>query len=317
MLLLVRIARRMFRSNVFGVLAGLLLALDGISLVLSRVALLDIFLQLFVLAGFAALVLDRDQMRARLGGLVARASICRTASRRSARDPGGLAGGVLLGLACAVKWSALSFFVLFAVLSLMWDRGALKTAGVRRSWRWAARRGSLPAVGSLLVAPTAAYLFTWLGWFVGENSWNRHWGDSHPSATRLDILGIRIPFSWGFLPRASARSGLPPQRLPVPRGPRLRRTRTVQSVELADPRPTGQFLLSGDGVHGCGATSCTREVLLIGTPMMWWAFVPALVWLVWHWLTTRDWRAGAVLVAFVAGWVVWLQDPSGRCSCSI
>ncbi len=58
----------------------------------------------------------------------------------------------------------------------------------------------------------------------------------------------------------------------------------------------------------CGAGSCSREVLLIGTPLMWWAFVPMLLWLAWHWFTTRDWRAGAVWVAFVAGWLVWFQN---------
>ena len=58
----------------------------------------------------------------------------------------------------------------------------------------------------------------------------------------------------------------------------------------------------------CGASSCSREVLLIGTPLMWWAFVPMLLWLAWHWFTTRDWRAGAVWVAFAAGWLVWFQD---------
>ena len=49
-------------------------------------------------------------------------------------------------------------------------------------------------------------------------------------------------------------------------------------------------------------------MLLIGTPLEWWAFLPALIWLAWHWLTTRDWRAAAVWVAFLAGWVVWLRD---------
>ena len=199
-LLLVRIARRLFRSNVFAGIAGLLLALDGLSVVQSRVALLDIFLQLFIVAGFGALVLDREQMRSRLAGLLAEGVDLSDGIPTLGPRPWRLAGGVLLGLACAVKWSALSFFVLFAVLSLMWDRGALKSAGVTRSWRSAARRSWLPAVGSLVVAPTAAYLFTWLGWFAGENSWNRHWADSHPSATRLDILGLRIPFNWGFLP---------------------------------------------------------------------------------------------------------------------
>ncbi len=49
-------------------------------------------------------------------------------------------------------------------------------------------------------------------------------------------------------------------------------------------------------------------MLLIGTPLMWWAFVPVLLWLAWHWFTTRDWRAGAVWMAFAAGWLVWFPD---------
>jgi dolichyl-phosphate-mannose--protein O-mannosyl transferase len=68
------------------------------------------------------------------------------------------------------------------------------------------------------------------------------------------------------------------------------------------------YYYEGDGVHGCGAAACARQVLLIGTPLMWWAFLPAMLWLAWHWITTRDWRAAAVWVAFAAGWIVWLQD---------
>ena len=41
----------MTRSNLFGAVAGLLIALDGLSLVLARTAILDIFLQFFVVAG--------------------------------------------------------------------------------------------------------------------------------------------------------------------------------------------------------------------------------------------------------------------------
>ncbi len=65
MLLLIRIGRRMFHSTVLGCAAGLLMALDGFHLVLSRTALLDIFLLFFVLAAFGALVLDRDARRQR------------------------------------------------------------------------------------------------------------------------------------------------------------------------------------------------------------------------------------------------------------
>jgi dolichyl-phosphate-mannose--protein O-mannosyl transferase len=33
-----------------------------------------------------------------------------------------------------------------------------------------------------------------------------------------------------------------------------------------------------------------------------------LLWLGWHWFTTRDWRAAAIWIAFAAGWCVWFQD---------
>ena len=65
-LILIRVAYRMFHSVVLAGTAGLLMTLDGFQLVLSRTSLLDIFLGLFVEATFAALLLDRDHYRRRL-----------------------------------------------------------------------------------------------------------------------------------------------------------------------------------------------------------------------------------------------------------
>ena len=48
-LLMCRFARRVTGSTVLGLVAGLLLSLDGLQLVLSRLALLDIFLAFFTL----------------------------------------------------------------------------------------------------------------------------------------------------------------------------------------------------------------------------------------------------------------------------
>src|SRR5882757_2031640 len=70
-LLLARIARRMTRSTLLGCIAGLLLALDGLEFVMSRTALLDIFLMFWILATFGCLVVDRDISRARLATAVA------------------------------------------------------------------------------------------------------------------------------------------------------------------------------------------------------------------------------------------------------
>src|SRR5215831_17216018 len=55
-LMVARVARRMTRSTLLGCVAGLLLALDGLEFVMSRTALLDIFVMFWVLAAFACLV---------------------------------------------------------------------------------------------------------------------------------------------------------------------------------------------------------------------------------------------------------------------
>ncbi|MBV9823488.1 MAG: phospholipid carrier-dependent glycosyltransferase [Actinobacteria bacterium] len=296
-LILVRLAQRMFRSTLLGVLAGGLLALDGISVVMSRVALLDIFLQTFVLAGFAALVVDRDQVRARLGRLYAAGVDLSYQVPSLGPRPWRLAGGVLLGLALAVKWSALSYWLGFALLSVLWDRGALKSAGAEQPWFATFRRSVPAAVGSLLVTPVAAYLLSWTGWFVGENSWNRHWGDTHPGTGLFSLLPSSLRSLLNYHHQAyEFHSHL--------YDPHAYKANPWTWLVLG--RPTSFYAPSG--VTGCGAPSCTREILLIGTPLMYWAFVPALVWCLWHWATTRDWRAGAVWMAFLAGWGVWLQN---------
>src|SRR5699024_10358993 len=65
-LLTTLIAQRLFRSVFLGGIAGLLLAVEGHHLVMSRTGLLDIFLSFFVLAAFGALLLDRVDGRRRL-----------------------------------------------------------------------------------------------------------------------------------------------------------------------------------------------------------------------------------------------------------
>jgi dolichyl-phosphate-mannose--protein O-mannosyl transferase len=306
---LTRTVRRMLRSNLFGGIAGALFAMEGLSLVLSRTALLDIFLQFFVLAGFGALVVDRDRTRARLAALIAdRADLTGGAPSLGPR-PWRLLAGAMFGAACAVKWTALSFFVVFVLLSLIWDRAALRAAGVRRPTRAVFRRSVGPATGSLLATPIAVYLLSYLGWFYGENAWGRHWSDSHSASTHLNLpFGLHPPFDWGWLPGPIRSLG----------AYTLDAYRFHEGLDSGHPYKSNpwSWLVLGRPVDfyydgsskSCGSSTCAREVLLIGTPLLWWAFVPMLLWLAWHWITTRDWRAGVVWVAFIAGWVVWFQD---------
>ncbi|MEU2611374.1 phospholipid carrier-dependent glycosyltransferase [Micromonospora sp. NPDC007271] len=298
-LLLVRIGRRMFRSTTLGCAAGLLLALDGFHLVLSRTALLDIFLLLFVLAAFGALVLDRDARRRRWTRAL-EAGLDPSRPGRAGRPPSTwrdwpwwrLLAGVLLGCACAVKWSGLYFVPAFALLVILWEVGVRRSAGVRHPWRDAVL-DELPwllAAGVLLVG---TYVATWSGWLLSDDGYFRL-ASQYPNHGLSDapVIGPLINLfqyhraAYGFHTHLE--------------DPHKYQSWPWQWLLLG--RPVA-FYWSGEG--SCGAPSCASEILLLGTPLLWWSFLPALAALAWLGLARRDWRAGAILVSVAAGLLPW------------
>ena len=46
-------------------------------------------------------------------------------------------------------------------------------------------------------------------------------------------------------------------------------------------------------------------MLLLGTPVLWWSFIPALLATLWLGIARRDWRAGAILLVTFAGLAPW------------
>ncbi len=60
------------------------------------------------------------------------------------------------------------------------------------------------------------------------------------------------------------------------------------------------------GHDGCkAAEGCAREVLALGTPLLWWAGCFALLYVLYRWLFKRDWRAGAIACGVAAGYLPW------------
>ena len=108
-MVMIRLARRVTRSTLLGLTAGLLMCFDGLQLVLSRLALLDIFVAFFTLCAVSCLVADRDWGRARLARSVPPGA--RLAPHAWGPlllwRPWRLAAGVSWGLAIGTKWSAL------------------------------------------------------------------------------------------------------------------------------------------------------------------------------------------------------------------
>src|SRR5260221_3811253 len=153
------------------------MALDGLEFVLSRTAILDIFVMFWVLAAFGMLVLDGDASRARL------------AEYASNAEPGELAGGgpklgirwrrvlagLFLGFACATKWNGLWYLFAFGGLAIAWDIGARRALGYRDRLAgvWRSDLKWLP--GSIGVVALLTYVASWSGWVATSGGYSRNW----------------------------------------------------------------------------------------------------------------------------------------------
>jgi dolichyl-phosphate-mannose-protein mannosyltransferase len=293
-LMLMFVARRLFGSVALACAAGLLMSFDGMHFVLSRSALLDIFLMFFVLAAFTCLVLDRQQRRRRWVEFV-----------EAGGDPAGrgrgsrpkfavpwwrIAAFVMITLAFSVKWSALAFIPLMVFLVYWWEIGTRRTVGVRH-----------PIADTLLdesgwfilcaVLFFGIYLATWSGWLFTDGGYNRHWLRDTGS-TELPVLGA-LQNLWHYhLQAYDFHTHLD--------DPHTYQSWPWQWLLLA--RPVAFYWSSNDP---CGSGNCAAEVVLNGTPALWWAFLPALAALVWLAISRRDWRAGAILGFVALGWLPW------------
>ncbi|MEV4102110.1 phospholipid carrier-dependent glycosyltransferase [Nonomuraea sp. NPDC049649] len=291
-LVLARVARRMTRSTLLGCFAGFLLALDGLHFVLSRTALLDIFLMFWVLAAFACLVVDRDRTRERLVDWY----------ETSPLSPHGpylgprwwrIGAGVCLGFAMSVKWSGVFFLVAFAAMSIMWDFGARRAVGLRSPYGTALAMDVPNAAVGLAATPFVAYMATWTGWFATATGYGRNWDQatsSGPFFFVIDSVRSWVKYQWQVF---TFHEG-------------LETSHPYMSEPWSWPlllRPVA-FHYEGDKT-GCGAASCSEAVLGVGTPVIWFGGLAALVALIAWYVSSRDWRAGAVLLAYGMGWLPW------------
>ena len=160
-LLMCRFARRVTGSTVLGLVAGLLLSVDGLQLVLSRLALLDIFLAFFTLCGVHCVVADRQWLRDRLA-----AGATRTWWR-----PWLVLGGISFGLACGTKWSAVYALAVFGLLAWLWSAGARRAFGQPRPLLRSIVLDGAPAFVALVGVALATYVASWTGWLVHADAY--------------------------------------------------------------------------------------------------------------------------------------------------
>lgn len=306
--ILALIAQKMFRSTILGAVAGLLFAVDGHAIVQSRTSLLDIFVMFFALAAFGALIMDRDDGRRRLAAKLSALAgpDGRLPSKALLYGPWlgirwwRIAAGVALGLCIGTKWSGLFFLAAFGLMSVVWDMNARRIAGIKYWVLGAVWKDGIVAFVSMVPVAAATYLASWTGWFRSTDAYDRHWAQENPSAT------------WGWVPD-SLRSLWHYHYTAYNFHTGLASDHPYKANAwswLVMGRPTSFYVKNyenGDG--GCAVEKCTAAITSVGNPLIWWAGTLALLFLIGVWIAKRDWRAGAILVGFAAGFLPWIFYP--------
>lgn len=303
--LVVRIVRRMTRSTLVGAIAGVLLLADGVTFVQSRLGMLDIVLITLVVGALACLLADRDQVRARTARVLAegRVAVSELGPRYGVRW-WRFSAGLLLGLACATKWSGVFFVAAFGLLSVAFDLAARRRAGVRRPWVGTAVRDVGPALYALVLVPLGVYVASYWAWFASETGVDR-WAVGQDVGTGG---------TWAFVPDA-VRSLWFYSAHVLEFHSTLVTPETGQHPYESKPwtwpmglRPMLYYYADGNEASGCGAAACVRAQMLIGTPAMWWLAFPVLGWALWRVASARDWRYAVVLVGYGAAWLPWFTN---------
>lgn len=330
---------RLFRRVGVAGLAGLLVALDGLTFTMSRIAMLDIFLAFFVLLGFWLLLIDRDHSWSGATGVsrVVGMDGVPDVAGTNAEDDSDAADGILarhhpyrwlaglaFGLALATKWSGALTLVLaigFVVASELLLRHRL-TGRLRP--RIGALAGSVAA--TLVLVPVVVYLSSYTGWFANYEDTRLAIEESDTTRQELVDAGAskatidaRCPD--GRCPLEDTSLGYVWSRWVSEQDQILGFHRSLEAEHpyrassLTWPflaRPVAYSFDACDDASeppegGCRvAEGNIGEVLGIGNPGIWWPALlayPALVILA---LWRRDWRAWAIGAFLFGQYVPWV-----------
>lgn len=186
--------------------------------------------------------------------------------------------GVVLGLALATKWSALYFIFVFALIALY--RAFSHHTGKDLI------KPTLQRILQFAVIPVSVYLASWSGWFVSTRGWAR----DHST----NVFNSFVYYHQQML---NFHTGL-----------------TEKHTYEANPwswlimgRPTSFFY---ESPKGCGAPSCSQEVIALGTPLLWWLGVAALSLVIGLWIRSFfthlfDPAVTIIVAGMAAGYLPW------------
>ena len=142
-------AKKLFNNQLLSFFATALISLDGLHLVHSRIALLDIFLLLFIQIAVLAFLNSRYWISA-----------------------------LALGLACSVKWSGLYVLIALAFYALILDFRRNRYLGSQFPFIEMLRKNLVIRFIQFGAFPSIIYIASWFSWFTSNNGWDRKYSSN-------------------------------------------------------------------------------------------------------------------------------------------
>jgi dolichyl-phosphate-mannose--protein O-mannosyl transferase len=288
----------LYRRELWAAVAALLLATEHLHFVQSRIAMLDVFLAMFVVLGFLLVVVDR-RTRDRARPVVAGGADTDPAAtpgvglweedeeRHAPHEPEAPApgerwfwrpwlflAGAAFGAAIAVKWSGVLGLAGAGLLVVVWDLMRLRRRGGDPGGAGRFARAALASFLAFALIPLLVYVAAWIPWVA------------QPDQGLGDLAGHHVDmarFHWNLDTETSAGNPIHPYM----------------------SRAWSWFLLTRPvSYYWQGDPDCCREILGVGNPLL---FLGALIvvpyLLVARW---RDWRTWVSVVPILIQYLPWL-----------
>lgn len=272
-------ASRLFSRRWLAALASLLVAVDGLALTMSRIAMLDVFVGLFVATGFWLVLVALDNSANTFRWLAL--------------------AGVCFGLAVATKWSG--------ALALAAALTVVVGSEVVRARRHRVGRGELPRRAAvvalcLVVLPAAVYVVSYAGWFINYETSDA--GRDRCAQGGCDVGMVERARVWWEeqLELVDYHLGLPT-------------THPYRSSPATWPlmaRPVLYYFERCTPEDVTAAEACVVEVgnrakiLGLGNPALWWTALLAYPVVVWLAIVRRRRQAAVLAVFLLVQYLPWL-----------
>ncbi|MGH2772629.1 MAG: phospholipid carrier-dependent glycosyltransferase [Actinomycetota bacterium] len=324
-------SRKLFLNRWAAGAAGFLAATDFLLIVQSRIAMLDIFLAFFVIAGFTLLCFDRARVLdlraatgspARIKYTPRRASWLDDSEAAAAPDEKVIldgpppkkarrrgmwlryAAGTCFGLAVAVKWSAVWALLAGFLMACFWSSGLLRSLSGRKlpdnPTSWLRELGG--TLAALVLVPSLVYLAVYVPYYVDRAGDECAYTVPPERDHRLfgeGFLGLHAgKCVEGVAGAALSFADLQDRMLDYHLN--LTAKHSYQSRAWTWPlvlRPVAYFYETPGGK--------SKHILGFGNPITWWAALGGAVWLAARGL--RKWAPErVVLAAWGAQYLPWL-----------